>query len=240
MNTLAFKHVPAVPFMSLALLGRRGIEGRSGTPGQQGEQGDPGVPGERGAKGEQGDPGNKGERGPKGSRGDPGNNGKQGPQGIPGVDGKPGKKGKDGIGVKGEQGIPGPKGETGPQGETGPPPEHRWIGTALQFRNPDGSWGKQVNLKGDRGVRGDGTTIGWNTYEIINGGGGGDDVQYDTNINVVSDTLMYKGEADPGTATSAAAWRVAQFITNAEGDMIKTWVGGSAEFNKVWDDYKDL
>lgn len=114
---------------------------------------------------------------------------------------------------------------------------HRWIGTALQFQQPDGSWGKLVNLKGDRGVPG-----GSHWYGVLEQASiaGADGVEYDVRMNVVSDTVMYVGEALPGTATSAAAWRVKKVVSNAEGDLDKTWEGGTADFDKVWDDYASL
>ena len=37
------------------------------------------------------------------------------------------------------------------KGDDGETPQHRWVGTKLQFKNPDGSWGKLVDLKGPRG-----------------------------------------------------------------------------------------
>ena len=37
------------------------------------------------------------------------------------------------------------------KGDDGETPQHRWLGTKLQFKNPDGSWGKLVDLKGPRG-----------------------------------------------------------------------------------------
>ena len=37
------------------------------------------------------------------------------------------------------------------KGDDGETPQHRWVGTKLQFKNPDGSWGKLVDLKGARG-----------------------------------------------------------------------------------------
>lgn len=37
------------------------------------------------------------------------------------------------------------------KGDDGQTPQHRWVGTKLQFKNPDGSWGKLVDLKGARG-----------------------------------------------------------------------------------------
>jgi len=40
------------------------------------------------------------------------------------------------------------QGEQGEQGETGAPPEHEWSGTSVRFKNPDGTWGDFVDLKG--------------------------------------------------------------------------------------------
>ena len=34
-------------------------------------------------------------------------------------------------------------------------PKHQWVGTALQFENPDGTWGNAIDLKGDRGEKGE-------------------------------------------------------------------------------------
>jgi hypothetical protein len=42
-------------------------------------------------------------------------------------------------------------GETGAVGATGLAPEHQWSGTSLRFRNPNGTWGSYVGLKGDKG-----------------------------------------------------------------------------------------
>ncbi|MFB2983395.1 hypothetical protein [Microseira sp. BLCC-F43] len=36
-----------------------------------------------------------------------------------------------------------------------PIPEHRWDGTSLQFKNPDGTWGVSTNLKGLSGEKGE-------------------------------------------------------------------------------------
>jgi hypothetical protein len=85
---------------------------------------------------------------------------------IRGIQGEQGPQGE--RGPQGEQGIQGPKGDKGDDGEDGQPPEHRWVGTALQFKNPDGTWGRLVELRGIRGPNG----------EIIaqpgvGGGGGG-------------------------------------------------------------------
>lgn len=69
------------------------------------------------------------------------------------------KDGKDGLAgvdatAKGDRGPRGPKGEKGDDGEPGPAPAHQWDGTKLRFENPDGSWGKKVDLEGPRGPAG--------------------------------------------------------------------------------------
>lgn len=43
----------------------------------------------------------------------------------------------------------------GEQGEKGSIPRHNWIGTSLQFENPDGSFDPPIELKGDKGERGE-------------------------------------------------------------------------------------
>lgn len=39
----------------------------------------------------------------------------------------------------------------GPKGDAGVSPEHEWNGTALRFKEPDGSWGQSVDLQGPKG-----------------------------------------------------------------------------------------
>lgn len=95
----------------------------------------PGVPGEKGEKGDPGEPGQPGEKGDKGEQGE------QGPQGE--------------KGDQGDQGEKGDPGEKGDKGDKGDKPQHQWVGTQLQFENPDGSWGNLVDLKGEKGEKGD-------------------------------------------------------------------------------------
>lgn len=58
----------------------------------------------------------------------------------------------------GKNGVDGKDGKRGPMG---PMPDHRWVGTELQFEAPDGTWGPLIDLRGPRGPAGYG------------GGGGG-------------------------------------------------------------------
>lgn len=66
-------------------------------------------------------------------------------------------------GPRGQDGPPGPRGEQGPPGPTGPMspmPDHQWDGTRIRFEEPDGTWGKYVDLQGRPG-------------QSFSGGGGG-------------------------------------------------------------------
>lgn len=103
----------------------------------------------------------RGNRGRRGRSGVPGIIGREGRTGLMGGQGGPGVKGAVGdigpLGLQGRQGEPGPVGEPGPigpQGERGPLPRHKWNGTRLAFENPDGSFGRSVQLQGPGGGRG--------------------------------------------------------------------------------------
>lgn len=78
--------------------------------------------------------------------------GKDGVNGITPVKGKDYCDGKDGDpGMNGEDGEPGKNGKNA----VGLAPAHRWLGTKLQFQNPNGSWGELVDLAGRKGEPGD-------------------------------------------------------------------------------------
>jgi len=115
------------------------MEGPQGVQGEDGLQGEQGIPGTPGSIGLQGLRGLEGPQGPTGE-------GSMGPQGIPGEEGL--------------QGLP------GIDGEDGKAPEHRWLKTSLQFKNPDSSWGELVNLRGSVGPQ------GFTNEPFLTGGGG--------------------------------------------------------------------
>lgn len=92
-------------------------------------------------------------------------------KGIDYFDGKPGYtpvKGKDYFDgkpgytpVKGKDYFDGDKGDTPVKGvdyfdgEKGDKPAHKWEETKLTFEQPNGEWGKSVDLKGEKGDKGD-------------------------------------------------------------------------------------
>lgn len=49
---------------------------------------------------------------------------------------------------------------------------------------------------------------------------------------------IYKGEAVPGTATSAASWRISKTNFDASGNPTSiTWADGTSAFSKVWSNH---
>lgn len=53
-------------------------------------------------------------------------------------------------------------------------------------------------------------------------------------IDFVGDTLLYRGEATPGSLDTDPVWRIKRIAFDADGDVVETWANGTAEFNKVW------
>jgi len=48
--------------------------------------------------------------------------------------------------------------------------------------------------------------------------------------------LIYHGEAEPGTATSAVGWRIRKYTYGAGGVPIQiNWADGVNTFTKIWD-----
>lgn len=53
-------------------------------------------------------------------------------------------------------------------------------------------------------------------------------------VDFVSDTVFYKGEALPGTLTSAASWRISKGTLGALGDVTIQYAS-TGVFNQIWD-----
>lgn len=66
------------------------------------------------------------------------------------------------------------------------------------------------------------------------------DEAYAKRTDFVSDTLIYYGEAAAGSAPSAAVWRIRRFTIAPDDDATGEWAGGTAAFDKVWDDRATL
>lgn len=55
-----------------------------------------------------------------------------------------------------------------------------------------------------------------------------------------NDTVIYIGEANPGSLSSAAVWRMKRLTLNAEGDVTEEWADGDANFDNIWDNRLSL
>jgi hypothetical protein len=68
--------------------------------------------------------------------------------------------------------------------------------------------------------------------------GSEENMTYTKRVDFITDELLYRGEAVPGTATSSPSWRVRRITISAvDGDVTEEWASGNANFDKVWDDH---
>jgi len=63
--------------------------------------------------------------------------------------------------------------------------------------------------------------------------------EYASQYDYIDATTSYLGEALPGSAGSAAVWRIRK-LTIAGSDVATTWADGNAAFSKIWDDRLSL
>ena len=67
--------------------------------------------------------------------------------------------------------------------------------------------------------------------------GGEDEVAQAKRVDfTANDTIIYKGEAVPGTPEATALWRVRRLTIASDNDVTEEWADGTADYIKVWDD----
>ncbi len=80
------------------------------------------------------------------------------------------------------------------------------------------------------------------TNTIIAGGPQGpagiseDQMIYAKRLDVISDQLMYRGEAAVGALESTSSWRIRRIDLGVDGDVSEKWAGGNASFIHIWND----
>lgn len=131
---------------------RQPEDGRDGVDGKDGKDGRDGADGKNGVDGINGQDGKDGINGVNGIDGKDGRDGVDGTNGFNGRDGQDGQDGLSAYEIAVQEGFDGNE----EQWLQSLIPAHRWQGTSLQFQNPDGTWGKLVNLKGNPGGGGGG------------------------------------------------------------------------------------
>lgn len=61
------------------------------------------------------------------------------------------------------------------------------------------------------------------------------ETMYSKRVDFISDNLLYRGEAVPGSSPNSAVWRIRKITIAGDGDIEEIWADGSTEFTKVWD-----
>jgi len=240
--------------------GPRGLEGKQGLTGPKGEQGEQGLPGIKGDKGEPGIQGPKGDRGFPGERGEIG---PPGPQGIPGPVGERGPPGPKGDkGDKGDRGEPGPAGKDGIVPDVTPIIQkaqedfNRWksnvdrslasIGGGGSYKlldNADVEFSKPAQLNNNDVLIWNANKkkfVTLNIVDVINNIRTELEMQYDRLVYETLDSdgtsLVYIGEAAPGSNSGDAAWRIKRVAEFADGNTQIIWANDTEAFDKIWND----
>ena len=65
--------------------------------------------------------------------------------------------------------------------------------------------------------------------------GGEDEVALEKRVDFNTDnTIIYKGEALPGTLDSGSVWRIKKITIAADNDVREMWANGNSNYDKVW------
>lgn len=51
-------------------------------------------------------------------------------------------------------------------------------------------------------------------------------------------TLLYVGQAEPGSPTSSAVWQISRI--DLSSGVVVTWANGNREFKNIWDNRSSL
>lgn len=61
-----------------------------------------------------------------------------------------------------------------------------------------------------------------------------EDMAYSKRIDFVGEDVIYRGEAVVGSSEGSAVWRIRKILLSSDGDVVETWAGGTAVFDKTW------
>lgn len=132
-------------------------------------------------------------------------------------------------GPQGEQGEKGDTGSQGPAGTDGIDGNYIWTGAGA----PSDSLGSDNDLYLD-GTNGD---IYTKTAGVWNLTGSANSVALTTRTDTdgASPETIYKGTANPGSATSLAVWRMERITIATDGDISILYADGNDSFDNIWD-----
>jgi hypothetical protein len=63
---------------------------------------------------------------------------------------------------------------------------------------------------------------------------------YAKQTDFVGESTIYRGEAVPGSLTTAPVWRIRKLLLSVDGDVMEVWADGDANFDNIWDDRATL
>ena len=71
----------------------------------------------------------------------------------------------------------------------------------------------------------------------VQGSAAEEDVPFATRVDFVGDTVIYKGQAQPGTVDADNAWRIQEItFVGSDEDVEIRWATANSNFDKVWND----
>ena len=142
-------------------------------------------------------------------------------------------------GPKGEQGDTGATGASGSPGSNG---TNGVDGTSIYVGSGAPSAGLGGN--GDQYIDSDNGDIYTKVAGTWNLQGNMTAVATTTRTDTIDPTVFpevtYRGDALPGTTTSAAAWRVQRLTQQSDGDMEILFADGDDSYNNIWDNRLSL
>lgn len=233
--------------------GLKGDKGDKGDTGAQGKVGPKGLKGDKGATGKVGPQGKQGKVGPKGPKGDRGPKGEAGPTGPKGEQGEVGPEGKAAEPYNDEELKRELESEFNNLRQKLINHVNRSLTTIAMAAGGGGSsGGGSVNILDNDDVEFtrleevvdnailvfDNTLNKFravNIVDVINEIRTELETKY-TKLIDEEPPLTYIGEALPGTANSAATWRIFRLDETNDPDLEIRWADGTADFDKVWDD----
>lgn len=139
-------------------------------------------------------------------------------------------------GEQGEQGEPGPSGADGAAGADGVDGNRHYVGNgspSAGLGNDDDTYTDADN--GDIYLKVGGS---W----VLQGSPGS--LALTTRSDTIDPTVFpevtYRGDALPGTLTSAASWRIQRLTIQSDGDMEVLFADGNDNFDNIWDNRLSL
>lgn len=63
-----------------------------------------------------------------------------------------------------------------------------------------------------------------------------EEMPYSKRTDFASESLIYRGEAAPGSEESSPVWRIRRLTISVDDDVTEEWADGDANFDNVWAD----